>query len=213
MTNSRRLCAPTGRSMLLWRHCWRLPTHRLTMSAIESDVKSFARACRLCSPRRWTWRRLEVPWKPSSPAIGMPSLETLTMGSTRALLACVTLIGKSEKGSFSIKQNTITIASLSSKSVNISPCAVCRWATNPVVKVAQEEKQISFPLEIDMPWSFIQRRFDITSPSGNIMANAVCNLDTHGKVVYPVNEGMSDTVRSTELAWSRIFYDSEVMVG
>ncbi|KAJ6184692.1 hypothetical protein N7519_005993 [Penicillium mononematosum] len=54
-------------------------------------------------------------------------------------------------------------------------------------------------------------RFDITSPSGNIMANAVYNLDSHGKIVYPVNEGMSDTVKSTELAWSRIFYDSEVM--
>ncbi|KAL2867572.1 uncharacterized protein BJX67DRAFT_371908 [Aspergillus lucknowensis] len=95
-------------------------------------------------------------------------------------------------------------------------CIAClrhayRWATNPVVKVAQEEKQLQFPVELDMPWLYIQRRFDITSPSGNIMANTVCNLDLSGQVVYPVNEGMSDAVRSTELAWSRIFYDSEVL--
>lgn len=44
------------------------------------------------------------------------------------------------------------------------------------------------------------------------MANTVYNLDSTGQVVYPVNEGMSDAVRSTELAWSRIFYDSESMV-
>lgn len=45
------------------------------------------------------------------------------------------------------------------------------------------------------------------------MANAICNLDPHGQIVYPVNEGMSDVVRSTELAWCRLFYDMETMVG
>lgn len=45
------------------------------------------------------------------------------------------------------------------------------------------------------------------------MANAICNLDTHGQIVYPVNEGMSDVVRSTEIAWCRLFYDMETMVG
>jgi hypothetical protein len=64
-----------------------------------------------------------------------------------------------------------------------------------------------------MPWFYIQRRFGITSPSGNIMANVVCNLDPYGQIVYPMNEGMSDAVRSTELTWCRIFHETESMVG
>lgn len=81
-----------------------------------------------------------------------------------------------------------------------------------MVKVAQEEMQLRLPVELDMPWSYIQRRFGITSPSGNIMANAVCNLDSHGQIVYPVNKGMSEAVRRTEVVWCRIFYDAELMV-
>jgi hypothetical protein len=79
--------------------------------------------------------------------------------------------------------------------------------------VAQEEKQLHFPSELEMPWGYIQRRFDITSPGGNIIANAVCNLDANKQIVYPVNEGMSGAVRDTEAIWCRIFYDSELMVG
>lgn len=44
------------------------------------------------------------------------------------------------------------------------------------------------------------------------MANAVCNFDAQGQLVYTVNEGMADIIVNTELAWCRIFYDSEVMV-
>jgi hypothetical protein len=88
-----------------------------------------------------------------------------------------------------------------------------RWSTNPVVRVAQEEKQLRFPSELDMPWSFIQRRYDITSPSGNIMANILCNLDNNGQIVYPINEGTSDEIKSNELTWCHIFYDSEFLVG
>lgn len=64
-----------------------------------------------------------------------------------------------------------------------------------------------------MPWSFVQRRFGITSPSGNIMANIICNLDPNGQIVYPINEGMSDEIKNNELTWCHIFYDSEFMVG
>lgn len=81
-----------------------------------------------------------------------------------------------------------------------------------MVRVAQNEKQLSFPPELDLPWSYIQRRFDITSPSGNIMANAVLNFDSQGRLVYLVNEGMSEMVLNTEYAWNRIFLDSESLV-
>ncbi|KAI0867765.1 hypothetical protein GGS24DRAFT_507467 [Hypoxylon argillaceum] len=94
-------------------------------------------------------------------------------------------------------------------------CIAClrhayRWGTNPVVKVVQEEKQLRFPLELDIPWSYCQRRFGITSPGGNIMANIVCNFDQRGDPVYLVNEGMSEVVQKTELAWGHLFLDSEI---
>ncbi|TQV90868.1 Indoleamine 2,3-dioxygenase [Cordyceps javanica] len=95
-------------------------------------------------------------------------------------------------------------------------CVAClrhayRWATNPVVRVAQNEKQLAFPFELDLAWSFIQKHLDITSPSGNIMANIICNFDDQGKLTYQVNEGMSESVQRTELAWCKIFTDSETL--
>jgi hypothetical protein len=45
------------------------------------------------------------------------------------------------------------------------------------------------------------------------MSNVVCNLDPQGHITYPINQGMSEAVRDTELTWCRIFYDSEFMVG
>ncbi|KAJ3493701.1 hypothetical protein NLG97_g4565 [Lecanicillium saksenae] len=88
-----------------------------------------------------------------------------------------------------------------------------RWATNPVVRVAQNEKQLAFPSELDLAWSFIQRHLDITSPSGNIMANIICNFNSHGSLTYLVNEGMSDAVLRTELAWCKLFTDSETLAA
>ncbi|KAI1745730.1 hypothetical protein F4680DRAFT_443200 [Xylaria scruposa] len=95
-------------------------------------------------------------------------------------------------------------------------CIAClrhayRWATNPVVKAAQDERQLAFPVELDMPWQYLQRRFNITSPSGNVIANAICNLSPQGQVVYSINEGMPDVVRSTELEWSLLFHKMETM--
>lgn len=87
-----------------------------------------------------------------------------------------------------------------------------RWATNPVVRVSQNEKRLAFPPELDLAWSFIQKHLDITSPSGNIMANIICNFNTHGDLTYLVNEGMSASVLRTELAWCKIFMDSETIV-
>ncbi|ATY62009.1 hypothetical protein A9K55_007092 [Cordyceps militaris] len=93
-------------------------------------------------------------------------------------------------------------------------CIAClrhayRWATNPVVRVAQNEKQLAFPPELDLAWSYIQKHLDITSPSGNIMANIIYNFDAQGKLTYRVNEGLSEEVQQTELAWCKIFSDSE----
>lgn len=96
---------------------------------------------------------------------------------------------------------------------DILAIAIRRWATNPVVRVAQNEKLLAFPPELDLAWSFIQKQLDITSPSGNIVANIICNFDGQGKLVYRVNEGMSDAVLQTELAWCKLFTDSETLVS
>ncbi|KAJ6781024.1 hypothetical protein PWT90_04926 [Aphanocladium album] len=95
-------------------------------------------------------------------------------------------------------------------------CVAClrhayRWATNPVVRVAQNEKRLAFPSELDLAWSFIQKKLDISSPSGNIMANIICNFDSHGHLTYLVNQGMSDAVLQTELAWCKLFTESETL--
>lgn len=45
------------------------------------------------------------------------------------------------------------------------------------------------------------------------MANILCNLDPNGQIVYPINEGMSEEIKSNEHTWLHIFYDSESMVS
>jgi hypothetical protein len=43
-----------------------------------------------------------------------------------------------------------------------------RWGTMPVVLVAQLEKEVVLPLELVMPWKYLQRHFDCPSDSGNV---------------------------------------------
>ncbi len=82
-----------------------------------------------------------------------------------------------------------------------------------MVRVAQNEKQLAFPAELELAWSFIQKHLDITSPSGNIVANIICNFDAQGSLTYRVNEGLSEAVLRTELAWCKLFTDSETLVS
>jgi hypothetical protein len=42
-----------------------------------------------------------------------------------------------------------------------------RWATIPVVQVAQLEKQVELPAELVEPWRYMQEYFDCASDSGN----------------------------------------------
>ncbi|KAJ5663479.1 hypothetical protein N7507_004210 [Penicillium longicatenatum] len=87
-----------------------------------------------------------------------------------------------------------------------------RWATIPVVKVAPEEKLIDFPPELELPWRFIQQRYRIKSQGGNIVSNYLCNFDTEGKIVYEINSGMPETIRSAEYNFAHIFVAMEKLV-
>lgn len=93
--------------------------------------------------------------------------------------------------------------------------AVCRhayrWATIPVVKIAQLEKTVDFPPELDAPWPYLQRNFGVTAESGNNTANVLHNFDEKGERIYKINVGMSDLIRSSEEVFFRMFYDLEVL--
>ncbi|KAJ5370770.1 uncharacterized protein N7496_006862 [Penicillium cataractarum] len=74
-----------------------------------------------------------------------------------------------------------------------------RWGTVPVVKVAQRDKIIQFPPELDLPWGFIRRRYGITSQGGNVMSNLQCNIDNATRrVAYAINGSMPEPIPSAE---------------
>ena len=82
----------------------------------------------------------------------------------------------------------------------------------PVVKVAQVEKLVEFPPELDVPWPYLQRNFGVTAESGNNTANVLHNFNENGERVYKINVGMSDLIMSSEETFFRMFYDLEVLV-
>jgi hypothetical protein len=87
-----------------------------------------------------------------------------------------------------------------------------RWAVIPLVKVAQEEKIIDFPSQIDIPWAYLQRNFGVESDSGSNTSNVLHNFNDKGERAYKINMDISELVTSTEDAFFRIFYDVEAMV-
>ncbi|KAL9581044.1 MAG: hypothetical protein Q9212_004133 [Teloschistes hypoglaucus] len=93
--------------------------------------------------------------------------------------------------------------------------AVCRhayrWATIPVVKIAQREKVVDFPPELEAPWPYLQRNFGVTAESGNNTANVLHNFDESGERIYKINIGLSDLVQNSEETFFRMFYDFEVL--
>ncbi|KAI1906164.1 hypothetical protein LOZ61_006806 [Ophidiomyces ophidiicola] len=93
--------------------------------------------------------------------------------------------------------------------------AVCRhayrWATIPVVRVAQLETVIDFPPELDIPWPFFQRHFGVSAESGNNTSNVLLNFDERGERVYKINVGLSNTIQSSEEAFFRMFYHLEIL--
>lgn len=94
----------------------------------------------------------------------------------------------------------------------ISVWKCLRWATIPVVKVAQVEKIVDFPQELDAPWPFLQRNFGVTAESGNNTANVLHSFNEKSERVYKINVGMSDLIRSSEEAFFRMFYNLEILV-
>lgn len=80
-----------------------------------------------------------------------------------------------------------------------------RWATIPVVRAAQLDKLVSFPAELDIPWIHLQKRYGVTSAGGNLTSNYFCNYTTDGTLVYAINHGMSDLIKTAEYNFGHIF--------
>jgi hypothetical protein len=78
------------------------------------------------------------------------------------------------------------------------------------VKVAQLDKIINFPTELDLPWGFIRQRYGITSLGGNLISNFHCNMDhARGKVAYAINESMPEPIPSAEYYFTYAFTEPE----
>jgi hypothetical protein len=88
-----------------------------------------------------------------------------------------------------------------------------RWATIPIVKIAQQERIVNFPPELDIVWEFLQLRYGISSPGGNITSNYYCNYDRNGNLVYSFNARMPREIQSTEYHFGRMFPAMESLVG
>lgn len=81
------------------------------------------------------------------------------------------------------------------------------------MKVAQAEKIIEFPPELDVPWAYLQRSFSVTAMSGNNTANVLLNFNERGERVFRINERMSELIQSSEEAFFQMFYSVEVAVS
>ncbi|RYP70478.1 hypothetical protein DL771_005415 [Monosporascus sp. 5C6A] len=84
-----------------------------------------------------------------------------------------------------------------------------RWATIPVIKVAQLEKVVEIPDELSKPWVYLQNHFGCSSQSGNNTSNLLLNFDVSARHMFKINTGMPHLVTSAEEAFARIFYDVE----
>lgn len=88
-----------------------------------------------------------------------------------------------------------------------------RWATIPVVKIAQEESIIELPPELDIPWPYLQRKFGVDADSGNNTANVLLNFNERGERIYRINVRLDDTIQRSEDKFFWLFYDVEVKVS
>ena len=87
-----------------------------------------------------------------------------------------------------------------------------RWGTIPIVRIAQEEKIVNFPSELDIPWSYLRQRYGLKSQGGNAMSNFYCKYDRLGRLVYHINSGMSEKILSAEYNFVHSVVESEKQV-
>ncbi|RYC62363.1 hypothetical protein CHU98_g3846 [Xylaria longipes] len=86
-----------------------------------------------------------------------------------------------------------------------------RWASLPVVKVAQLEKVVNFPPELSIPWPYLQRYYGFTSDGGNHTSNVLMNFNPKGERMFKFNNSLYPLIQSAEEGFFRLLYDIDVM--
>ncbi|KAI0889718.1 uncharacterized protein GGS22DRAFT_183061 [Annulohypoxylon maeteangense] len=86
-----------------------------------------------------------------------------------------------------------------------------RWATLPVVKVAQAEDVVDLPPELELPFPYLQRYYGLISDSGNHTSNVLLNFNERGERVFKFTIALPPQIQSTEEAFFKLLYDVEVM--
>ncbi|KAK4221413.1 hypothetical protein QBC38DRAFT_377177 [Podospora fimiseda] len=86
-----------------------------------------------------------------------------------------------------------------------------RWASIPVVSLAQREDALPLPRELVVPWNKMQAHFQLASDSGNNMSNLVLNFNNSGEYQYKINTGLSQKIVSSEGEFTKIFYEVETL--
>ncbi|KAF7348974.1 hypothetical protein MVEN_01418300 [Mycena venus] len=87
-----------------------------------------------------------------------------------------------------------------------------RWGVSPVVREAQIETSLSFPLELDEPWLLLQRYFGFTSPGGGLSTCLYFNtrgVDTNFKPFYSSVHGLPQLHQKTADWDARLFLETE----
>ncbi|KAJ7501456.1 hypothetical protein B0H11DRAFT_2224353 [Mycena galericulata] len=87
-----------------------------------------------------------------------------------------------------------------------------RWGVSPVVREAQIETSLAFPLELDEPWLALQRYFGFTSPGGGLSTCLyfnTCGVDTDFKPFYSSVHGLPQLHQKTADWDARLFLETE----
>ncbi|KAF8143709.1 hypothetical protein K438DRAFT_2087047 [Mycena galopus ATCC 62051] len=87
-----------------------------------------------------------------------------------------------------------------------------RWGVSPVVREAQIETSLFFPLELDEPWFLLQRYFGFTSPGGSLSSLLYFNtrgVDTNFKPFYSSVHGLPEVHQKTANWDARLFLETE----
>ncbi|CEJ88242.1 hypothetical protein VHEMI04656 [[Torrubiella] hemipterigena] len=87
---------------------------------------------------------------------------------------------------------------------------VYRWASNPIVRVAQLETTIDMPPELDIPWKGLQNLAGFYAESGNHTTNVLLSFDSSGRRRLRTTSGVDKPIMTTEDNFFSLFYNYEL---
>lgn len=87
-----------------------------------------------------------------------------------------------------------------------------RWASNPIVRVAQLETVIDMPPELDIPWKSLQNLAGFYAESGNHTTNVLLSFDSCGRRRLRTTCGVDKHIMTTEDNFFALFYNYELNV-